>query len=339
FSATPTAGCAPFVSQFNAIAPAAAVVNYNWNFGDSTSASIANPSHNFTQKRNYSIRLSVTDTDGCVSSIAKNNYITTTNPTAQFENTAEICLGAAVRFTNRSNGNNLSSFWSFGDGNTSTASTPSHTYAAAGTYTVKLVVTTASGCSDSIVKTNTIRVVKLQASVANARITGFCAPALVTFQNTTPAATTFRWNFGDSSSSTLANPTHTYNKNGFFNVSLVVTNALGCSDTLKMDSMVRVVGPTPSFTLTQTQTCAPATVNFTNTSSNYRTALWDFRDGSLVRTNNASHIYTRAGSFNPILIVTDSLGCSASITSPQAVVVTGMPTASFGTNNRTVCAG
>lgn len=339
FSATPTAGCAPFVSQFNAIAPAAAVVSYNWNFGDSTSASIANPSHNFTQKRNYTVRLSVTDTDGCVSSITKNNYITTTNPTAQFENPTEVCLGASVQFTNRAAGTNLRSFWSFGDGNTSTASNPSHTYAAAGTYTVKLVVTTASGCSDSIIKTNTIRVVKLQASVANARITGFCAPALVTFQNTTPGATTFRWNFGDSSSSILANPTHTYNKNGFFNVSLVVTNALGCSDTLKMDSMVRVVGPTPSFNFTQTQTCAPATVNFNNTSLNYRTALWDFRDGSLVRTNNASHVYTRAGSFNPILIVTDSLGCSASITSTQAVVVTGMPTASFGTNNRTVCAG
>ena len=338
FMATPTSGCAPFLAQFQPTFNTIPVVSYAWNFGDSTTATSSNPSHNFTQKRNYTIKLSVTDTDGCISTSVKNNYIQAINPTAAFTNVAEVCLGGRVVFNNTS-GTGMTAKWNFGDGFSSSSWNGNHTYTTAGTYTVKLVVTNAAGCSDSIEKVNTIKVTKFQTTVANAKITGFCAPALVTFKSTTIGATSWKWTFGDSATSTLASPAHTYGRNGFFNVSLITSNALGCTDTLKIDSMVQVVGPTPSFTFNQTQACAPAVVTFQNNSTSYKTALWDFRDGTLLRTNNPTHAYTRAGSFQPILIVTDSLGCSASITAKTSINVIGMPKALFGMNAKSVCAG
>lgn len=83
-----------------------------------------------------------------------------TKLTAQFTNTT-VCKGLATAFTNTSTttvGNIIKNDWSFGDGTTDTIKNPSHTYPDSGTYTVKLVITTDSGCTKTVfqqVKVNT----------------------------------------------------------------------------------------------------------------------------------------------------------------------------------------
>lgn len=84
--------------------------------------------------------------------------LTSAPPIADFSsNTQELCEGNTVSFTDQSNGAPTSWLWDFGDGNTSTQQNPTHTYAAAGTYTVTMTASNAFG-SDVETITNYITV-------------------------------------------------------------------------------------------------------------------------------------------------------------------------------------
>ena len=83
-------------------------------------------------------------------------------------------------FTNTSTGA-ASSFWSFGDGGNSALTNPSHSYNILGNYAVKLVVTGANGCKDSITKANFILIHKPHATFTVDKNKG-CAPVFVNFK-------------------------------------------------------------------------------------------------------------------------------------------------------------
>lgn len=79
-------------------------------------------------------------------------------PIADFSPSAtQVCNGNTINFTDNSNNNPTSWLWDFGDGNTSTSQNPSHTYAAAGVYTVTLTAYN-SGGSDQVVQTDMITI-------------------------------------------------------------------------------------------------------------------------------------------------------------------------------------
>ena len=133
-----------------------------------------------------------------------------------------------VVFTDMSSGSTPRTYqWNFGDGGTSTAMNPTHTYTAAGVYTVSLTITN-SYASDTMTKTGYIR-------VGIAPIADFAAnpmsgnlPLPVAFTDMSIGnPTTWSWDFGDGSTSTQQNPSHTYTVAGIYTVSLTVTNAYG----------------------------------------------------------------------------------------------------------------
>jgi PKD repeat protein len=100
----------------------------------------------------------------------------------------------AVQFTN-TNANVASSYWDFGDGTTSILTNPSHTYAIGGTYSVFLIVTTNSGCADTVFKSNYITAgVKPSVSFSYVNTVG-CSPLTVQFTN--PTYVSCLWTFGD----------------------------------------------------------------------------------------------------------------------------------------------
>jgi PKD repeat protein len=144
----------------------------------------------------------------------------------------------AVTFTDTSTGSPASWSWVFGDigtGNISTSQNPSHTYTAAGTYTVKLTATNAGGSS---IATKTITANPLQPPIASFTYdpTAGAPPLFVTFTDTSTGGTPTSWNwaFGDSgsgSTSTLQNPTHTYTSAGTYTVTLTAINAGGSTST------------------------------------------------------------------------------------------------------------
>ena len=124
--------------------------------------------------------------------------------------------------------------WIFGDGFYLTGNNPSihmnplHIYPNAGVYSVTHIVTTAGGCSDTIVQ----NILVGAPPQANFNILGACQGDTIQFQNQSNTLCSFSWNFMDGSpNSNQANPQHIYTATGNYNVSLIATNPIGCIDT------------------------------------------------------------------------------------------------------------
>ncbi|MGB4846194.1 MAG: PKD domain-containing protein [Ferruginibacter sp.] len=147
------------------------------------------------------------------------------------------CDGFTLTFTNIASPDNIDSYyWEFGDGNTSTLPVPTHTYAAAGDYTLKLVVNRGSPCADS-----STSVVKVYPGFRpDFTFAGQCKNTAIQFSDITTAdygiINFWKWNFGNPSSpansSALQNPTHIYSTPGLFDVSFIVMSTKGCIDTI-----------------------------------------------------------------------------------------------------------
>ena len=152
-------------------------------------------------------------------------------PVAAF--TATPTSGTApltVSFTDQSTNNPTSWQWNFGDGETSTQQNPTHTYHNTDTYTISLTTTNSVG-SNTKTQNNLIVVNSGgSAPIANftASPTSGTAPLTVTFTDqSSNSPTIWQWDFGDSGTSTEQNPSHIYNNNGTYTVTLSVTNNYG----------------------------------------------------------------------------------------------------------------
>lgn len=158
FSGSPTSGTVPLTVNFTDLSTGS-ITSWAWTFGDGGTSTVQNPSRQYTSAGTYTVSLTVTGPGGSDGE-TKVNYITVnpcTPPTAEFvgsPTSGDYPLN--VTFTNQSTGATSYS-WTFGDGGTSTAANPSHTYTAAGTYTVSLTATNSCG-SDVETKTDYITV-------------------------------------------------------------------------------------------------------------------------------------------------------------------------------------
>ena len=147
-----------------------------------------------------------------------------------------VCVGQNVSFTNTSSANGgpaLSSYqWDFGDGTTSTNENPAHIYHLPGVYTVTLISFSAEGCSDTLVKLDYVTVPGTYSEFTMANAVN-CFNTAVQFVDLSIGATNWFWNFGDGFTSTMQNPTHTYQDSGSYTVTLITSNSTGCSATPK----------------------------------------------------------------------------------------------------------
>jgi PKD repeat protein len=182
FSLTPTSGSAPLTVKFTDQSTGSPT-SYQWSFKNDgvINSTVASPTYTYASNGTYSVKLTVTNNSGS-NSIIKNGAVIVSTPTsapvAAF--TATPVLGSTpltVIFTNTSTGNPTGFSWSFGDGGTSSAQNPSHTYAAAGTYSVALTVTNSVG-SNSITKASLITVSPYVPPVS----TGFGCPSTVPYK-------------------------------------------------------------------------------------------------------------------------------------------------------------
>ncbi|WP_200975645.1 PKD domain-containing protein [Echinicola sp. 20G] len=199
-------------------------------------------------------------------------------------------------FTNTSE--NVASYsWNFGDGNTSTEENPSHSYEAAGIYTVVL---TAKGANGKIVEADEdITIIEnLKAAYTFEK-----EYLMVTFANTSENAVTFSWDFGDGNTSTEESPIHTYEAAGTYTVVLNATAQGGT--TVETSQEITVEGPPlADYTFDD----EGLTVNFNNTSENVVTYSWDFGDGNTSTEENPSHTYVAEGTYTVVLTATSEDG-------------------------------
>ena len=129
-------------------------------------------------------------------------------------------------------------FWDFGNGDFSTATNPTTTYAASGTYTVTLIANNQFGCPDTLQKVIEVRV--SPHSNYSVPVGHGCAPFAAIFEEHSSGANGFEWDFGDGTSSTLPNPIHVYSQAGNYDVVLIVNFDGICYDTIRFADTVRV---------------------------------------------------------------------------------------------------
>ncbi len=216
-----------------------AITQWNWNLGNGQTPSNTNGNPfavNYTPAGSYTVQLTTTSDNGCISLPTTQSVTVNALPLADFALPATpVCMpGGAATFTNQTNiagGSTLSYQWSFGDGNTSAQTNPSNTYPSIGSYSVMLIATAASGCVDTVIKMMNNFVQKPQASfrVSPAEL---CQGADNQFTDQSSAFNgtlqNWSWNFGDGTNSANANPVKRYSLPGNYNVTLTVTNTAGC---------------------------------------------------------------------------------------------------------------
>ncbi len=159
-------------------------------------------------------------------------------PTINFTPTVlSGCVPLVVSFTDNSvSGNSsdpiISWNWTLGDGSSSALQNPSTTYTNAGSFPVSLTVTTANGCTNSNSTapiTITAHPIPVAAFTLNSSNLNLPSDVLVC-NNQSAGASSYLWEFGDGSSSTLVNPTHNYTLVGDFQLQLTATSSFGCTD-------------------------------------------------------------------------------------------------------------
>ena len=243
---------------------------------------------------------------------AESGFIVVTNPPVAdfFTNTGYGTAPLLVSFSDRSRGSlPLSYFWDFGDGSTSTEQNPTHAYTGNGNYTVRLSVTNTFG-------TDT-RTVPGYVSVGNTPAASFYAtpaqgtiPLAVAFTDTSGSGiTSWHWNFGDGSTSSVRNPGHTYTKPGTFTVSLDITNRYGDGHVTRYSLINAGTIPGTEFFADTRAGDPPLMVKFHDYSSGNPTAWsWQFGDGSTSTEKDPVHIYRNTGYYTTTLTAANAFG-------------------------------
>jgi gliding motility-associated-like protein len=289
----------------------------------------------------YTIKFTYTSTaGGCVDTISKTIKVLEP-PVANFGFVSPLCEKQAILFNDNSNtvaGILTTWTWDFADGtpivvrNTGTSFT--HTFAAYGTYAVKLKVTTSNGCV-SIQKVINVTVNPLPKPNFSLPASSCLPNATVTFNNLssiadgTQSSFSYLWNFGDPGSggvntSTGNNPSHTYVSTGPFSINLQVTSGAGCIHDTSI--ILNTIHPQPlaSFTTDKPEVCIGGSFIFTDNSNSLDGTTtqwnWSMDDGSSKNTPTFTYTYTTAGTYNVSLFVFNSHGCrSTTYTKPMAV--------------------
>lgn len=253
--------------------------SYLWNFGDASPISFQqNPNHTYAADGTYTVTL--TATNGCGSNITTHTVTVVTPPAAGFA-TAQTtgCGPFVVQFSNQSSSNATTFQWQFPGGNptTSTQANPVVTYTAPGSYTAFLTASNAAG-SSTVSQADYITVIALPTVHFEPTIDG----ANATFSNTSQNGQSFFWNFGDtgsaSNTSTESHPSHHYEQDGTYTVTLTVMNNCGAASSSQIITIV--TPPSAQFDITGDHGCAPATIQFQNTSSeNAVSYAWEFEGG------------------------------------------------------------
>lgn len=345
-----TPACKDHVVQFHntSFASEGYVVKWLWDFGDGNTLTVNHPAdpnitHTFASYGTFQVNLTIQTNDSCTNTIIIPVEIAA-NPLANFS-WETACAGTPVQFHDLSqpgSGSNSERYWNFGDfpsgvNNTSMLTDPVHTFNNAGAYSVTLVSVNSGGCSDTVVKTVTVK----SLPSFDFTVSGGCendSSHFVTAISPT-IVQTIHWDFGDGYTDDVAfDVYHIYDNTGSYEVSLTITDTAGCTNT-KIHTVIVAFPPNALFTASQ-QKCANLPVSFddiSNTSSgSITTWVWDFGDGNTTTINSpaspdVNHIYAMGGTYSVLLHIYTSIGCEAEYS--MDITVSNSPLANFNFEN------
>ena len=351
---TPLRGVFPLTVNFSSAGSVdsdGTIASYSWDFGDGTPVSSdANPSHVYETPNTYTATLTVTDDEGGTDTktVSVNVREPNLSPIAAAAGTPTsgkeplvVAFSSAGSADQELDGSIVSYSWDFGDGTaTSSAASPNHTYAAAGTYTAVLTVTDNDGATATAPVAITVNANQAPTAVAGSDLTSGQAPLAVQFSSAgsgDPDGTFTRsWDFGDgSATSSAANPTHTYTAQGTYTVTLTVTddNGVTATSTLTMEigapnqEPVAAATVDPSSGKTNITNFAFDASGSTDADGTVNSYAWTFGDGGTSSSATPNHTYTAAGTYTATVTVTDNQGATGSKSVTVTVVDNVLPVA------------
>lgn len=284
FTFDTASGCAPLSVKFNDQTSTSSgnISNWFWAFGDGGTSQAANPTYIYKQPGPKTISLKARNEHGCELTKTIENGVVVLGPHASFSSgAAAICtVPATFTFTNTSTGTGVLTYqWNFGDGQTSTAQSPSHIYNSAGNFEVVLKTKDASGCestSSTKVYAGTDGGIDFQPSA-----TKVCPSETIDFTtSTTDPVVSYLWDFGNGTTSTQAAPQVAYTTPGIYTVKLNA-QLLGHTCNSLVTKVVEMAAPAvPSFT---SEADCQNNLKLKSTSTNVLRVEW-YINGTLAST-------------------------------------------------------
>lgn len=301
----------PLTEHFIPVLPAGTnSVIINWSFGDGTSSTQFDPTHQYAQPGTYNVCLRVQYPNGCVA--YKCRLITIPPVVTCVTDFIDTLIGPGTyHFWALATSNAVTSYqWNFGDGTGANTADPTHHFNQPGTYHVCLKVTFANGCiaykcKDIIIPPNTAN---CEVGFIDSAISGYTIKFIPrTMQQYFVAS--YLWNFGDGSTSTSPVPVHTYNTSGTYNVCLSVRYTLPGSTVLACEArscrVVVVRGAACGVIINDSLAQGPLNVQFWSilTRNDVVSLLWNFGDGTTSTVRNPLHHYQHGGRYRVCLNV------------------------------------
>ncbi len=270
-----------------------------WNFGDGSIASVANPVHQYTNYGLYQACLTVYNPknkcteNSCVSI----NLTSETGTVALSADFAFLANNATktVQFNDKSVGKIKRYYWNFGDGTSDTTASPTHVYAKAGSYRVCVFV------ADSMKHVaEQCKNVNISSLACNANFNFIVNPdglSVKMIDMSSPQIRDQYWDFGNGQFSNNKDAVVKYSRAGVYKVCKSIVDSAGCKASECKEIQLGTLACKANFT--NFVDGATKTVQFTDQSvADSSTYFWDFGDGSFSNQKNPTHTYQKAGTYN-----------------------------------------
>jgi gliding motility-associated-like protein len=326
--------------QFTNSSSGPGTLSYLWDFGDGTTSTDITPSHVYNKKGIFTVKLTVTSSEGCVVSSTQAAYINVNTFTSDFNVPTLLCENSYHYFSSISTPYTSNVSWQIDGSNNVYFGNSIGLPLGVGDHTIKLRNTFGT-CADSITKTVSVKPVPLVTGFTDTTLGACGAPVTVNFKDTTATAVKWNWNFNAVyyplvTDATTQAASYVYTNDGGYIVRLVVENVHGC--TAATTKYIGITRPSVSIVANGTiANCGPYAMKMTAiTTEEIISYKWVFSDGATSTDKEPEHLFNTEGFNNVQLTYITKSGCTGTV-STSGLRVYKKPDASFTASSTTIC--
>ncbi|MCO5231096.1 MAG: PKD domain-containing protein [Chitinophagales bacterium] len=323
----PQKGCMPYTAEFNVGSTDYKAVKWDFN---GTEIVGRTGKYTYTTPGVYDVTVYLTKLNGCVEAFKFPKLVTVIDYQADFEfSPIGGCAPLEVTFYDKTQSDYskiVKREWLLGALGYSSQKQPTVLFTVNKEDTIRLITTDNYGCKDTVEKVLPVIVPKTNFTSDYRSV---CTDVDFVFRDTSiGVGLQYSWTFGDGTSSNEKNPIKSFAKEGEYDVSLLITDANNCQDSISIKKYVKVENFVYDFdAYPRFKTCPELSSNFQIIPSNilYKKAHWDFGDGNQSLDSNRFpvNIYSKSGIFDVRLIVEDFRGCKDTVVKEDFVTVKG----------------